>query len=626
MVFSPDSSSDESDEINRIIEKSPSLQRPTTRSTGWDADSSDGDSESCSPQRSGDGFHQTARTSGGKENDIVQATENKMNDFNDDDESFLSIDDAALEAVMQRHEKEAVTPSRESFCNVPSSIDIAQRTEDDLQSAEKCAGPNTSKGLAVGGPPLSPRPRVDRLAWKRFDGNSDTDGIGDGCKLQSRFLQTATGLTDVSTTTRATDQEVAHKPPHISPTPDSLLDVSKQSKKPSLRNVTTAIINDSFSTSSSLTTNGTMRSPCMDSNHQFAIVQGHKDKAGKARSLDEKDCPLGCVARVGGLDLDSQKNEDNDVESDFEFEEPSTCEEEYDFSAQQKHPTDQACHSRNQNAFGFEESVSGETECQLPLQATETTPGIDEFSSRDKEIDASKYPPEPRVYRMPPMVHSFNIHNRPITTRKSLPVAGIFDCPVRLMWQSKFECFNHLQSEMASSMAYSDDNVVCSAPTGAGKTVIFEMALARFFMVDLQSSTSSTRGSASNRRKAVYISPSKALCEERFEDWSTRLKEMNLGIQVAVITGDGDPSESFSDLASSHFILTTPEKWDSLTRRWTENFYLLASVKLFLVDEVHLIADDSRGCCLESIVARMKVIQQAASRIDFSKEGILRSR
>jgi replicative superfamily II helicase len=32
----------------------------------------------------------------------------------------------------------------------------------------------------------------------------------------------------------------------------------------------------------------------------------------------------------------------------------------------------------------------------------------------------------------------------------------------------------------------------------------------------------------------VYISPSKALCEERFEDWSNRLAAMNLGIEIAV--------------------------------------------------------------------------------------------
>jgi ATP-dependent DNA helicase HFM1/MER3 len=175
---------------------------------------------------------------------------------------------------------------------------------------------------------------------------------------------------------------------------------------------------------------------------------------------------------------------------------------------------------------------------------------------------------------------------------------------------------------------------VVSAPTGAGKTAVFEMAMARFFSVDLQhnntAGNSSGRGGhriqVSKQRKMVYVSPSKALCEERFEDWSTRLAAMQLGIEVAVITGDGDPSEAFRDLASAHLILTTPEKWDSLTRRWTENFFLFGCVKLFMIDEVHLLADSSRGCCLESVVCRMKGIQRAARKVQSTPADIETSR
>jgi hypothetical protein len=88
--------------------------------------------------------------------------------------------------------------------------------------------------------------------------------------------------------------------------------------------------------------------------------------------------------------------------------------------------------------------------------------------------------------------------------------------------------------------------------------------MARFFEVDLQSQQKPQRqGSTrqiSRSRKIVYVSPSKALCEERFEDWSARLAEMNLGLEVALVTGDGDPSASFRDLAAAHLVLTTPEK------------------------------------------------------------------
>lgn len=61
-------------------------------------------------------------------------------------------------------------------------------------------------------------------------------------------------------------------------------------------------------------------------------------------------------------------------------------------------------------------------------------------------------------------------------------------------------------------------------------------------------------------------------------------------------------------------------------RRWTENFVLFASFKLFLIDEVHLLADENRGCCLESVICRMKSIQQAASQVTLTESDIEVSR
>jgi ATP-dependent DNA helicase HFM1/MER3 len=98
---------------------------------------------------------------------------------------------------------------------------------------------------------------------------------------------------------------------------------------------------------------------------------------------------------------------------------------------------------------------------------------------------------------------------------------------------------------------------------------------------------------------------------------------MNIGVEVAMITGDAvDPGNSFSDLTSAHLIISTPEKWDSMTRRWSENFFLLASVKLVLLDEVHHLGDPNRGWCLESVVTRMKTIHRATQRLHVTQEKI----
>ena len=64
-------------------------------------------------------------------------------------------------------------------------------------------------------------------------------------------------------------------------------------------------------------------------------------------------------------------------------------------------------------------------------------------------------------------------------------------------------------------------------------------------------------GGISRSRRAVYISPSKALCEERYMDWSRRLAEIDPGLKVAQVTGDAGQG-SYRDIASAHVIVTTP--------------------------------------------------------------------
>ena len=50
-------------------------------------------------------------------------------------------------------------------------------------------------------------------------------------------------------------------------------------------------------------------------------------------------------------------------------------------------------------------------------------------------------------------------------------------------------------------------------------------------------------------------------------------------------------------------LVTTPEKWDVVTRKSTGDVALSNIVKLLIFDEVHLLHDD-RGSVIETLVAR----------------------
>lgn len=104
--------------------------------------------------------------------------------------------------------------------------------------------------------------------------------------------------------------------------------------------------------------------------------------------------------------------------------------------------------------------------------------------------------------------------------------------------------------------------------------------------------------------KVVYQAPTRSLCTERFRDWTAKLT--SLGLQCAELTGDTDYSQLRS-IQSASIIITTPEKWDSMTRKWRDHARLMQLVKLFLIDEVHVL-NEGRGAVLEAVVSRMKSV------------------
>ncbi|KAK7747457.1 ATP-dependent DNA helicase MER3 [Cytospora paraplurivora] len=155
-----------------------------------------------------------------------------------------------------------------------------------------------------------------------------------------------------------------------------------------------------------------------------------------------------------------------------------------------------------------------------------------------------------------------------------------------------YELFNAVQSKCFIPVYQTNDNVVISAPTGSGKTAILELAICKL---------AHSRGNGNF--KIVYLSPLKALCSERASDW--RKKFALLGMEVAELTGDTSQAE-MARVRQASIIITTPEKWDSITRSWTDHRKLLDLVELFLIDEVHLL-NDSRGSTIEAVVSRMKI-------------------
>lgn len=68
------------------------------------------------------------------------------------------------------------------------------------------------------------------------------------------------------------------------------------------------------------------------------------------------------------------------------------------------------------------------------------------------------------------------------------------------------------------------------------------------------------------------------------------------------LTGDYTPD--VKSLLSADIIISTPEKWDSISRNWKNRTYV-QRVALVVIDEIHLLGGD-RGPILEVLVSRMR--------------------
>ncbi|KAF9306760.1 hypothetical protein BGZ74_003618 [Mortierella antarctica] len=171
-----------------------------------------------------------------------------------------------------------------------------------------------------------------------------------------------------------------------------------------------------------------------------------------------------------------------------------------------------------------------------------------------------------------------------------LPVSALHNDVLEEICLKRFSHFNPVQTQIFHTLYNTSHNSLVGAPTGSGKTVAAELAMWGAFKEHPGS-------------KVVYIAPMKALVRERVTDWTARLVgPMNK--KLVELTGDVTPD--IKSIESADIIITTPEKWDGISRNWQTRPYV-QKVSLVIIDEIHLLGGD-RGPILEVIVSRMNYI------------------
>ena len=180
-----------------------------------------------------------------------------------------------------------------------------------------------------------------------------------------------------------------------------------------------------------------------------------------------------------------------------------------------------------------------------------------------------------------------------------------------------FENFNPMQSEVIRDGGIlQGENLIVSAMTSAGKTVLAEIVIANTVQ--------------NNMKSVIYLSPMKSLADEKKEDWEKLFPDY----KIMILTGDYDlTAEQVKSLGDADIIIMTNEMLNSRCCKhdMEKNFWIKTNVGALIVDEAHMIASENRGDKLESAImdftsinpeAQIIMLSATLSDLDIFKEWI----
>ena len=148
--------------------------------------------------------------------------------------------------------------------------------------------------------------------------------------------------------------------------------------------------------------------------------------------------------------------------------------------------------------------------------------------------------------------------NKKDLTANLISIKDSFDPYTQLAF-NQIKYLNLIQSKCFDAAYKRNENLLICAPTGAGKTNIAMSCIAREIYNHVEHNCLKN----DDLFKIIYVAPMKALAQEVVYKFNQRLNI--LGIQVKELTGDQQLSKK--EIKETHIIVTTPEKWDVITRK-----------------------------------------------------------
>lgn len=151
-----------------------------------------------------------------------------------------------------------------------------------------------------------------------------------------------------------------------------------------------------------------------------------------------------------------------------------------------------------------------------------------------------------------------------------------------------------LQALALANGAIFEKSCLIVGPTSSGKTFVGEIVAVSHIL---------------ERRRCIYLVPTKALAEEKFESFRLRYGGPSLGAGIVLSTADRREFDK-SILADDYLIAVMT--YEKLSVLLVLRPAMIHTVGALVVDEIQMVADDSRGAELELLLTRC---QQIAPRL-----------
>ncbi|NHJ47120.1 MAG: DEAD/DEAH box helicase [Asgard group archaeon] len=146
-----------------------------------------------------------------------------------------------------------------------------------------------------------------------------------------------------------------------------------------------------------------------------------------------------------------------------------------------------------------------------------------------------------------------------------------------------------------------DENLVIVAPSGAGKTLIAELVTIMDLERYKQPSSINELSILSNnalKTKTVFLVPLRALADEKARNFAINYREYKLNVHLSM--SDVDFNEEKIDKCD--VLISTYERFKTILGRLPQ---LVNAIRNVIIDEFHLVGDESRGQVLETIITAL---------------------